>query len=93
MMDLMKRDPFKETKDPDNQATGFIGKALIDKKMTDARLWSKAGWTSRSRHDAAYIETADGLKFVLVVFTDGHANEREPVPAVAGKIIERMQRR
>jgi beta-lactamase class A len=90
MMELMKRDPFKETKDADNQSTGFAGKALIDKKMTDARLWSKAGWTSRSRHDAAYIETGGGLKFVLVVFTEGHASEREPIPAIADKVIERM---
>jgi beta-lactamase class A len=92
MMDLMKRDPFKETKDPDNQATGFIGKALIDKKMTGTRLWSKAGWTSKSRHDAAYIETPEGQKFVLVVFTENHAAEREPVPAVAAKIVEELRK-
>lgn len=91
MMELMKRDPFKETKDPDNQATGFIGKALIDKKMTGTRLWSKAGWTSKSRHDAAYIETPEGLKFVLVVFTENHASEREPVPAVAAKILDELK--
>ena len=91
-MELMKRDPFKETKDPDNQATGFIGKALIDKKMTGTRLWSKAGWTSKSRHDAAYIETPEGLKFVLVVFTENHAAEREPVPAVAAKILEVLKK-
>ena len=90
MMELMKRDPFKESKDPDNQATGFLGKALIDKKMTGTSLWSKAGWTSRSRHDAAYFETPDGLKFVLVVFTENHANEREPIPTIAGKIIDRL---
>ena len=91
MMDLMKRDPFVETKDADNQATGFSGKALIDMKLTDARLWSKAGWTSRSRHDVAYIETADGLKFVVAVFTDNHANEREPIPSIVGKIINGMR--
>jgi beta-lactamase class A len=92
MMELMKRDPFKETRDPDNQATGFIGKALIDKKMTGTRLWSKAGWTSKSRHDAAYIETPEGQKFVLVVFTENHAAEREPVPAVAAKIFEELKK-
>ena len=90
MMELMKRDPFKESKDQDNQDTGFIGKALIDKKMTNAKLWSKAGWTSRSRHDAAYIEFPNGKKFVLVVFTEGHANEREVLPSVAGKVIDAL---
>ena len=91
MMDLMKRDPFVESKDPDNQANGFTGKALIAKKMTDARLWSKAGWTSRSRHDAAYIETADGLKFVLVIFTENHAADQAPIPTIAGKIIDGLK--
>ena len=91
MMDLMKRNPFIETKDADNQATGFAGKALIDRKMTTAQLWSKAGWTSKSRHDAAYIETADGLKFVLVIFTENHANDYAPIPMIAGKIIDNLK--
>ncbi len=91
MMDLMKRNPFVESKDPDNQANGFTGKTLIDKKMTDARLWSKAGWTSRSRHDAAYVETTDGLKFVLVIFTENHAADQTPIPTIAGKIIDGLR--
>src|SRR5215203_1907813 len=93
MMDLMKRDPFKESKDPDSQSTGFTGKAFIDKKLIGASLWSKAGWTSKSRHDAAYVETPDGLKFVLVIFTENHASDSAPIPSVAGKVIERMGRR
>lgn len=93
MMDLMKRDPFKETKDQDSQATAFVGKALIDKKLTGAKLWSKAGWTSRSRHDAAYIELPGGKKFVIAIFTENHANEREVLPAVAGKVIDALSGR
>lgn len=92
MMELMKRDPFKETKDTDNQGTGFSGKALIDRKETGARLWSKAGWTSRSRHDAAYIEMPDGRRLVVVVFTDNHANEREIIPSLVSKILDRTAR-
>jgi beta-lactamase class A len=88
MMDLMKRDPFKPSTDPDSQAVGFTGKALIDARMTDAKLWSKAGWTSRSRHDAAYIETADGLKFVLAVYTENHANDRDVIPMIAAKVMQ-----
>ncbi len=90
MMDLMKRDPFSETKDPEDQAHGFIGKALIDKKLVGAKLWSKAGWTSKTRHDAAYVETPNGLKFVLVIFTENNATKREPIPMIAGKIIDRL---
>ena len=92
MMDLLKRDPFAPTKDQDDQAHGFTGKMLIDRKMTDARIWSKAGWTSKARHDAAYIETAGGQKFVIVVFTENHATEREVIPMVAGKVLDGLTR-
>jgi len=91
MMDLLSRDWSKPSEDPDNQAVGFSGKALIDMKLTGSKLWSKAGWTSKARHDAAYIETPDGLKFVLVIFTENHANERETIPAIAAEIIRRMK--
>jgi beta-lactamase class A len=91
MLALMKRDPSKKTSNNDDQSTGFTGKAIIDGKMEGVNLWSKAGWTSRSRHDAAYIETADGSKFVLVIFTENHANDREPIPAIAAKIIRRLR--
>jgi beta-lactamase class A len=87
MMDLMRRDPFAKTDDPDSQDTGFSGKALLDAKMTDARIWAKAGWTSTARHDAAYIETADGLKFVLVIFTERHANDHDFIPNVVKGVI------
>jgi beta-lactamase class A len=91
MLGLLKRYPFAATGDQDDQAHGFTGRMLIDRKMTDAKIWSKAGWTSKSRHDAAYIETADGLKYVLVVFTEGHANEKGVIPAVAGKVIDGLR--
>ena len=61
--------------------------------MAGTRIWSKAGWTNKSRHDAAYIETPDGLKFVLVIFTENHANEREVIPTIAGKIVDRLRAR
>jgi len=92
-MDLMHRDPFSPDKgDPDDQSHGFTGRLLIDRKMTDAKLWSKAGWTSTARHDAAYVETADGLKFVLVIFTERHATEKGAIPAVAGRVIDGLRK-
>ena len=91
MMNLLKRDFSGKTKDNDDQAHGFTGIALIKRKMTDAKLWSKAGWTSKTRHDAAYIETPDGLKFVLVVFTENAANERDIIPTIAENILVNMK--
>lgn len=90
MMNLLKREPFAETKDADDQAHAFTGIALINKKLATAKLWSKAGWTSKTRHDAAYVETPDGLKFVLVVFTENMAGERDIIPSIAGKILDGM---
>lgn len=87
MLALMSRDWSKPSTDPDSQAVGFTGRAFIDNNITGAKLWSKAGWTSKSRHDAAYVETADGLKFVIVVFTENHANERDPIPTIAAKVL------
>ena len=85
MMELLKRDYAGTSKDSDDQGHGFTGIAL--QGMEGVRLWSKAGWTSTTRHDAAYLELPDGGKFVLVTFTTDHANEREIIPTVARLII------
>src|SRR6476646_2039566 len=86
MMELLKRDYSGTSKDNDDQGHGFSGIAL--QGMTGARLWSKAGWTSTTRHDAAYIELPNGAKFVLVTFTVDHAGEREIIPTVAKIVID-----
>ncbi|HEX8337184.1 MAG TPA: serine hydrolase, partial [Pyrinomonadaceae bacterium] len=69
MMDLMKRDFAGKSDDPDDQAHGFTGIAL----EPGARLWSKAGWTSTARHDAAYLELPGNRRLVLVTFTTDFA--------------------
>ena len=89
MMDLMKRDFSGKSTDADDQAHGFTGIAL----EPGARLWSKAGWTSTTRHDAAYIELPNGKRFVLVTFTTDHATEREIIPTVARVVIKGMDKK
>ena len=86
MMELLKRDYSGTSTDNDDQGHGFTGIALAG--MEDVRLWSKAGWTSTTRHDAAYLELPNGAKFVLVTFTTDHATEREIIPSVAKVVIE-----
>ncbi len=83
MMDLLKRDFGGKSDDPDDQAHGFTGSALAP----ETRLWSKAGWTSTTRHDAAYIEAPDGGRFVLVTFTTDQSKEREIIPTVARFVL------
>ncbi|MEQ1643301.1 MAG: serine hydrolase [Pyrinomonadaceae bacterium] len=92
MMDLMKRDPFGKAVDGDDQNNGFTGKYFIDNNIGDVKLWSKAGWTGKTRHDAAYVETADGLKFVIAVYTENHANERNIIPTIVGKVIDGLRK-
>ncbi len=82
MMTLLKRDWEKPT--VDSTHTEFVSHAL----KPGTKIWSKEGWTSSTRHDAAYIETPEGLKFVLVIFTENHAKEQEIIPSIARKIIE-----
>lgn len=69
MMNLMRRslDPRALAADPENQVTGFLGAGL----PLNAALWSKAGLTSKVRHDAAYVELPGYAPFQLVVFTEG----------------------
>jgi hypothetical protein len=89
MMELLKRDYTGPSNDPDNQGVGFTGVAL--KGREGFRLWSKAGWTSTTRHDVAYVEMPDGGKFVLATFTSQHANEREIIPTVARIVIDGLK--
>jgi hypothetical protein len=89
MMELLKRDYSGKSDSTDDQAHGFTALAL----SPGARLWSKAGWTSTTRHDAAYIELPNGARFVLVTFTTDHANERDIIPTVASVVLAGMGRR
>ena len=70
MLELLARFPDRvDAEDASNQVTGFLGAGL----PKGARLWSKAGWTSRTRHDAAIIELENSTRFILVAMTFGQA--------------------
>lgn len=89
MMDLLRREYSGKSDDPDDQGRGFTGMALQGEE--GFRLWSKAGWTSTTRHDVAYIETPEGAQFVLATFTSGHSNDREIIPTVARVVIDGLK--
>ncbi|MEB3305843.1 MAG: serine hydrolase [Cyanobacteriota bacterium] len=55
--------------DPENQVDGFLGGGLPE----GAQLWSKAGWMSEARHDAAYVEGEGMAPTLLVAFSEGEA--------------------
>jgi hypothetical protein len=74
MMSLMKRslNPTDLMNDEENQVIGFLGEGLPQ----DAQLWSKAGWTSQVRHDAAYVELPSQRPYLLVVFIEGKTQSK-----------------
>ena len=60
--------------DPDNQVDGFLGEGLPE----ETQLWSKAGWMSQARHDAAWFQASDQQPpTLLVVFTTGPDRARD----------------
>lgn len=91
MMELMKRnlDPKTLAADPENQVTGFVGAGV----PVDTKVWSKAGLTSKVRHDAAYIEADGAHPYLLIVFTEGaeHSNNEEILPFISAQILNIMQ--
>ncbi|MDB9446585.1 serine hydrolase [Anabaena sp. CS-542/02] len=91
MMNLLKRSlnpNHLPTDVEEDQVTGFLGGGLPQ----TSQIWSKAGWTSQVRHDAAYIELSEQLPYVLVVFTEGKANakRRDILPFISGLFAKGM---
>lgn len=91
MMALLKRSlhPDEEATDGEDQVTGFLGSGV-----PSGQIWSKAGWTSQVRHDAAYIEIPDRRPYLLVVFTEGKANalNRDILPFVSRLVSEAIKK-
>lgn len=85
-MSLLAR-PLAPLREEENQVKEFIGETL----PADAKLWSKAGWTSEVRNDAAYIELPNGKKYVLVIFTRGTADDVTLIPAIAKNVFAELQ--
>lgn len=85
MLNLLAR-PLAPQREGENQVKEFIGEAL----PTNTKLWSKAGWTSEVRHDAAYLELPNGRKIILVIFTRGISDDVSIVPAVARNVLAEL---
>jgi len=74
-------DPERRKADPENQVDGFLGEGLAQ----GTRLWSKAGWMSQARHDAAWWQHGDQPPMLLVAFSAGpdRARDEQLLPALA----------
>ncbi|MFM8524903.1 MAG: serine hydrolase [Cyanobacteriota bacterium] len=88
MQALLRRslDPGGRVLDPENQVDGFLGEGV----PVESRLWSKAGWMSQARHDAAYIAPPPGTPFLVVVMSAGAAAAADTtlLPAIARSVLQ-----
>lgn len=84
MMGLLHRDPGSTSDDPDDQANKFQGKSL----PAGSQYFSKAGWTSSTRHDSAYVRLPNGAEYILVVFTVDNSKQADIIPFVSGLVAE-----
>lgn len=88
MMNLLKRNVNKDDlpNEEENQINGFLGHGL----PCNTDIWSKAGWTSKVRHDAAYIEIQGKKPYLLIVFTEGKENSQNKaiLPFISQKFFE-----
>ncbi|MBD1877022.1 serine hydrolase [Nodosilinea sp. FACHB-131] len=90
MLSLLARHQPTAPPDPgeEDQFTGFLGEGLPQ----GTRLYSKAGYTSKVRHDAAYFELPSGEPGLLVAFVEGsgHSKNRQILPRLASLIVQHM---
>ena len=79
-------DPAQRQADPENQVDGFLGEGLPG----DCQLWSKAGWMSQARHDAAWFQQLDHPPMLLVAFSTGtdRAKDERLLPDLARLLHE-----
>ena len=72
--------------DPENQVDGFLGEGLPD----GSQLWSKAGWMSQARHDAAWWCLDGQAASLLVVFSEGpeRASDEKLLPQLAMQLVQ-----
>lgn len=84
MLGLLRRDPQSKPDDADDQDTAYAGKSL----PAGSQYYAKAGWTSSTRHDAAYIRLPNGAEYILVVFTVDNSTQADIIPFVSRIVAE-----
>jgi beta-lactamase class A len=84
MLQLLHRDFTGPAKNPDDQGHSFSSKSL----PPGSQYYSKAGWTSTTRHDATYVVLPNGAKYIAVIFTVDNAKNPAIIPFVSKLLVE-----
>ncbi len=71
---------------PADEQCQFIAKGLIPYQDKINYYASKAGWTSRVRHDVAYIKIAE-QEYFLAIMTRGLSEYTELIPCISRKLL------
>lgn len=82
MMKLLERDVDKQRSEGENQVHEFLGEGL----PSGSQIFSKAGWTSEVRHDAAYIVLPNGRRYIVVVLTRGVSGNKDLLPRLGQQV-------
>jgi hypothetical protein len=74
-----------------NPIQAFFGESL----PTNLQFLSKAGWTSSTRQEVAFVRTRDGkTAYILAVFAEdrAYADDWKIFPALSSHVFNRMTR-
>ena len=73
-----------------SQALGFLDESL----PLDANIWSIGIVDTYVRHNFAYIELADLLPYLLVIFTEGKeiSNNKKILPCISERFVEAIKK-
>jgi hypothetical protein len=92
MKQLLLKDYEAEKHKEYDSIKGFIGEGL---SPSEVKLFSKVGWTSDSRQDAAIVESLDGkAKYIIVIFADdpAFAYDWDFFPKASSIVYQSMKR-
>ncbi|MDD9899284.1 MAG: hypothetical protein OXU45_09845 [Candidatus Melainabacteria bacterium] len=73
----------RELEDDSDIQTQFIARGLREDKDQIKEYFSKAGWTSMVRHDAALIKTNDNKEIIMVIMTKNLSQFEDLIPCLA----------
>lgn len=86
MKDLLHRNnPQDDFENADGQAMAYIGRVI----PAGTKLYSKAGWTSNTRHDAAWLVMPDGMEYAISIFST-RGNNLQLVSFIAARILSSL---